>query len=57
MNGFRYGIGKMYKNNHTLIFEGQFVNEIKNGTGREFDDSGNIIFEGEFVKDDRRIKK
>ncbi len=47
----------MYKNNHTLIFEGQFVNEIKNGTGREFDDSGNIIFEGEFVNDDRRIKK
>ena len=39
----------MYNNNGKLIFEGQFVNDIKNGIGKECDDSGNIIFEGEYI--------
>ena len=32
-----------------MIFEGEYLNGVKNGKGKEYDDKGNIIFDGEYL--------
>ena len=41
------GLIKEY-NEGTLIFEGEYLNGIRNGNCKEYDYNGNIIFEGEY---------
>ena len=43
------GIGKeYYGENELLIFEGEFLNGVRNGKGKEYRDNGKIYFEGEY---------
>lgn len=49
MYGSKYGKGKIYNKHGTLIFEGEFANNLENGNGKQYDDSGKLIYEGEFV--------
>ena len=39
-----------------LIFEGEYLNGLKNGKGKEYDYKGNLIFEGEYRNDVRVLK-
>ena len=49
LNGKRWnGKGKEYNEYGKLIFEGEFLNGIKNGKGKEYDSYGKLIFEGEY---------
>ena len=32
-----------------MIFEGEYVNGIKNGIGKEYDNFGNVIFTKEYL--------
>ena len=46
------GTGKVkeYEENGELLFEGEYLNGIRNGQGKEYEE-GELIFEGEFKKD------
>ena len=35
--------------NDELLFEGEYLNGLRNGKGKEFDDYGKIKFEGEYL--------
>ena len=43
---------KEYNNYDELIFEGEFLNGVKNGRGKEYE-VGSLIFEGEFLNGKR----
>ena len=47
----RNGIGKEYYENDKLIFEGEFLNEMRNEKGKEYYENGKLKIEGEY-KDD-----
>jgi len=32
-----------------LIYEGEYINGLRNGKGKEYDEDGNVIFEGEYI--------
>ena len=32
-----------------LIFEGEYLNELRNGKGKEYNNEGIIVFEGEYL--------
>ena len=38
-----------YSDNGALIFEGEYLNGIKNGKGKQYDGFGNLLFEGEYL--------
>ena len=42
------GWGKEYDLDEHLIYEGEYLNGIRNGKGKEYDKEGLIIFEGQF---------
>ena len=42
-----------YNDNGTLIFEGEYLNGIKNGKGKQYDGFGNLLFEGEYLEGKR----
>ena len=51
--------GKGYINEYyddKLLFEGEYLNGIKNGKGREYYDDGLLIFEGEYINGKRNGK-
>ena len=43
------GIEKEYNYFVTLIFEGEYLNGLKNRKGKEYNDDGKLIFEGEYL--------
>ena len=45
------GTGKVkeYNYNGQLIFEGEYLNGLRNGKGKEFDNFGELEFEGEYL--------
>ena len=49
------GEGKEYHKGH-LIFEGGYLNVIRNGKGKEYNDFGHLIFEGEYLNGKRHGK-
>ena len=36
-------------NYNEIIFEGEYMNGLKNGNGKEYNTNGNIIFEGKYL--------
>ena len=48
--GERNGKGKIYISDGTLIFEGEYIDNIKNGKGKEYYwGSGKLEYEGEYL--------
>ena len=47
------GIIKEYNEDGQLIFEGEYLNGIRNGKGKEYLYNGTIIFEGEYLKGEK----
>ena len=45
------GIGKEYNIYNTIIFEGEYLNGLRNGKGKEYDLEEKLIFEGEYLND------
>ena len=43
------GYIKEFDYNGELIFEGEYLNGLRNGKGKEFDSKGEIKFEGEYL--------
>ena len=43
------GKGKEYNYFATLIFEGEYLNGLRNGKGKEYYDNGKLIFKGEYL--------
>ena len=41
--------GKEYNDKDQLIYEGEYLNGVRNGKGKEYTNRGNLIFEGEFL--------
>ena len=39
-----------------VIYEGEFLNGLRNGKGKEYDYNGHLLFEGEFLKGKRNGK-
>ena len=39
--------------NKNLIFEGEFVNGVRNGMGKEYDYNHELVFEGEYLNGDK----
>ena len=50
------GIGFDYHMPDNIIFEGEYVNGLKNGKGKEYDDENNLLFEGEYLNNLRHGK-
>ena len=50
------GEGKEFGNYNDLIFEGEYINGIKNGKVKEYDFYGGLIFDGEYVNGERNRK-
>ena len=43
------GYVKEYENNDILVFEGEYINGVRNGKGKEYDKlSGRLIYDGEY---------
>ena len=43
--------GKEYNvYNDKLLYEGEFLNGIRNGKGKEYDENKHLIFEGQYLK-------
>ena len=40
---------KVYDYKGKLIFEGEYLNGLKNGKGKEYDYDGKLKFEGEYL--------
>ena len=38
-----------YNNDGILIFEGEYLNGIRNGKGKEYNENGELLFEGEYI--------
>ena len=51
------GIGFDYHMPDNIIFEGEYVNGLKNGKGKEYDDENNLLFEGEYLNNLRHEKE
>ena len=48
--GKKDGKGKVYKiDTSIMIFEGEYLNKLKNGKGKEYYDNGRLKFEGEYL--------
>ena len=45
------GKGKIFDYKGNLIFEGEFLNGVRNGKGKEYYTDGKILFEGEYYND------
>ena len=43
-------------NNGKLIFEGEYLNGLRNGKGKEYGYYGELIFEGEYLNGERNGK-
>ena len=48
------GKGKIHQFFGGLIFEGEFLNGLKNGKGKEYGSDGKIKFEGEYLNGERK---
>ena len=46
------GYGKEYDNDGNLIYDGEYLNGVKNGKGKEFKHN-RLIFEGEYLNGKR----
>ena len=45
------GLGKEYKKEtNILLFEGEYLNGIKNGKGKEYYENGQIKFDGDYFQ-------
>ena len=52
--GGKNGKGRVYKlNTNILLFEGEYLNGIKNGKGKEYNENGILLFEGEYLNGKR----
>ena len=38
-----------------MIFEGEYLNNLRNGKGKEYDYNGKLIFEGEYSNNLRKM--
>ena len=46
--------GKEYDiSTNNMIFEGEYLNGLRNGKGKEYDYNGKIVFEGEYLNGKR----
>ena len=43
------GFFKEYDAYNNLIFEGEYLNGVRNGKGKEYNEDGLLIFEGEYL--------
>ena len=43
------GKGKKYDENGKLIYDGEFLNNMRNGKGKEYDEKGGLKYDGEFL--------
>ena len=41
------GKGKVYNPDGIIIFEGEYLNDVKTGKGKEYDDNNVLSFEGD----------
>ena len=48
-----YGKGNEYDDNGKLIFEGEYLNGVRNGKGKEYDSDGVLLFIGEYLNGER----
>ena len=52
------GIKKVYNAyTNNLLFEGEYLNGLKNGKGIEFNIDGEVIFEGEYLNGKKKWKR